>query len=644
MPLHSVAIAIAVLLRVRAPADLLYAARYLVFLNSFGEATMPLKPFSYVWRTPPRERAAPYVGASGIWYGRAVRRRRVDANRVDSAGFAGPLVVVIAGFAAFLALRLLLIHTSAADVLYWEEPYRLVAASEMLDGSTWAITDYQADHYQGGSLVVAMLAVPVFAVLGPTYGHLKLVAVGFSLLAAVLWIVLLWRVAGPASAVLGSWLFALPAPTVQLYQVHAMGSHMETAVFTAASFLLTVAIVTGARARWIPLLLGVVAGLGLWFCYSAATGVAACAVVWAVAGPRGSLRRGIPAALAGVALGLLPWLAYNLAHAFHGLDRLWELFDPRQAAVTGSTESLSTRLAALFAFDLPRSLGFPDTPDGTFGLATWSYYALVIVALVGLLPLALRALRHQTTTPEPVPEVARVAGTMREGTRRESDALRERRVAVVALLILTFVLLHLVAYLASAFRLDVEDDFIAYRFFTPLFPAAAGALAVGLSRLHTTRRLIGGVGIALALGLGAYGTATLLREHPGAVPPPVESGYKVMGLLTHLKYRDDLDRAVALLTRVRNDRDAAFFGFGWGLEYQYEKDADWSELVSGLARCTEPADYAAALSGVRWAVWQREGQSRQYANAGFRSEHHLALHTRVAGLAARLSVLLARGP
>ena len=108
--------------------------------------------------------------------------------------------VALAGIVALVLLRLVLIHASSGDVYYWEEVHRLVAARELAIGAPWPLVEYQADHYQGGSLVVAMLAAPIFAVLGPSHAHLKLVPLGFAVATAILWVVLLWRTAGPLSA------------------------------------------------------------------------------------------------------------------------------------------------------------------------------------------------------------------------------------------------------------------------------------------------------------------------------------------------------------------------------------------------------------------------------------------------------------
>lgn len=528
-------------------------------------------------------------------------------------------VAVVLGLVALVGLRLFLLTVSLDTTIYWEEAYRLIAASEIATGARWPLFEYQADHYQGGSLLVALLAAPLVASFGKTYFVLKLVPLTFALATAVLWTVVLWRAAGPTVAALAAWLFALAPPLACIYQVHAMGSHAETALFTVGGFLLTREIMAGARARSLSFLLGVVGGIGIWFCYTAAVGVAAWGLAWLFATPRGTVRRGWPALVGGGLVGLLPWVFYNAARGFRGLDRLAELFGAAQREPMSVAEPLATRLAALVGVDLPRALGFPEAILGVPGAAAWLYYALAITALGGLVWVAFgrggRSLE---------PEFARPPWTAGRGP--------------IAALVLAAVVFDLAAYTLSSFRLDVEGGYIAYRLFSPIFPLIAVAFALvfaGLRDAGRSRLAVGGA--ALVLALGVYGTLALAREHVERDIPPVESGYKVMGLLTQLKYRADLVRGAELLARLPSEeRSAAFFGFGWGIEFQYEKDASWSGFVQALAMPPNGADRSAALRGVEWSVRAAERQSRTEANALFRPEYSRAKHQRLVELRTRM--------
>jgi hypothetical protein len=288
-------------------------------------------------------------------------------------------------------------------------------------------------------------------------------------------------------------------------------------------------------------------------------------------------------------------------------------------------EPLATRLAALVGLDLPRALGFREEVPGVPGAAAWSYYLLAVAALGGLVWMACR---RRASGEEP-------------GLPPQSWSAGRR---LIAALVVAAVVFDLGAYALSAFRLDVEGGYIAYRLFSPLFPLIAVAMALSFAGLLDAGRPWPAVGgAALALALGVYGAVGFARERVQREIPPVESGYKVMGLLTQLKYRDDLARGAELLERLPSkERNDAFFGFGWGIEYQYEKDANWSRFVRAIAMPPNAADRSAALRGAEWSVRARERQIRAEANASFRPDYARAMHQRLVELQTRLAATRGR--
>ncbi|MEO6027496.1 MAG: hypothetical protein ABIR79_11575 [Candidatus Binatia bacterium] len=516
------------------------------------------------------------------------------------------------GFVAMVALRLLLIHVSLSEILNWEEPYRLTIADAVIAGPRWSLADYQADAYQGGSLAMGILAAPLVAVFGSSYETLKLVPLAFTLLTAAGWALLLWRWVSPAAAALATWLFALAPPMAQIYQVHAMGSHAETALFTVAGFVLTMALLhpsaTPVRVRVGTFALGAVAGLGLWYCYSAASGIAAWGLVGLGMAPKGRVRRSFVPLLTGAAIGFTPWLVQNLRSGFSGLERVVELFGPRGSDLLPPVEPLVVRAAALVGVDLVRALGFAETVPGVPEWPAWTLYLLGVV-LVSLLAV-----------------LARGVSTV------------DRAEPLVARLIVLTIAVHLGAYLASSFRCDVENGFIAHRFFSPLFPLVAAGAAIVLTRpSRGWPQRAAGVGMVFVLGLGALGTAELLRERPSRpIPLPTQSD-ALMGQAMLLKHRHDPARGLVLIAALDEpQRTRVYFGFGWGLEFRYEKDGDWERLARVLDGA-QPDERRAVLSGIRWAVRTREGQVRDYANAEFFGEYSRALHSRIVELAARLN-------
>jgi len=82
--------------------------------------------------------------------------------------------------AAFVTSRLAWAYLNLDTSLYWEESYRWISALEILKGPVQPLMDYQADHYQGGSLVMILLSVPLLRVLGESMAVFKLSAILFS--------------------------------------------------------------------------------------------------------------------------------------------------------------------------------------------------------------------------------------------------------------------------------------------------------------------------------------------------------------------------------------------------------------------------------------------------------------------------------
>ncbi|MBM3985741.1 MAG: hypothetical protein FJ296_08670, partial [Planctomycetes bacterium] len=86
----------------------------------------------------------------------------------------------------------------------------------------------------GGQQLVALLAAPLYALLGPSYLVLKLVPLLLGLLA----LLLLWRFVrrefGLVAACVASVLYALGPPTLVKYSLLASGNHFENVVFVLA--------------------------------------------------------------------------------------------------------------------------------------------------------------------------------------------------------------------------------------------------------------------------------------------------------------------------------------------------------------------------------------------------------------------------
>ena len=294
------------------------------------------------------------------------------------------LVLYALPVCVFIVLRVTTLATSLETLSWDEELQRGTIAHELTVGLKVPLWDYRADPYSGGSLVVGLLAAPLFFVLGPRLIVLKLVPLAISLLVLGLLIALLDRYHSRRAAWLGACLFVLAPPASTQLSLLAMGYHTESIVFGVLLVLGWVRALERPDGR-APFWLGLVAGLAFSFTYITALTTLGCLLC---SGPL--LRRGGGSVklAAGLVLGLAPWAAYNLTHQFDGVRVAYVWFTPPEGAA-GSFSRFALRLgwrgATLVALAVPRSYGFPAMLGVPGPVWSYAYFGLTLVPIGWLL-------------------------------------------------------------------------------------------------------------------------------------------------------------------------------------------------------------------------------------------------------------------
>ncbi|MBI3318373.1 MAG: hypothetical protein HYZ90_04385 [Candidatus Omnitrophica bacterium] len=217
--------------------------------------------------------------------------------------------------------------TAVERVSWDEELYRGTIARELIDGLKAPLWDYQADPYEGGSLVVGMLAVPAFLLLGANLFALKLIPLGFSLAALILSALFLRRFFGRRAALLGCAFLILSPPVFTALSLSAIGSHPESAFFSVAMFFgLYQSLFAKTRRTASPALFGLISGIGCWFASLTLITLLTCLAAWflldrrSLWGKEGRLFLGL------FGIGILPRILYDAAHGFSGLRFLAGFF------------------------------------------------------------------------------------------------------------------------------------------------------------------------------------------------------------------------------------------------------------------------------------------------------------------------------
>jgi len=491
--------------------------------------------------------------------------------------------------AAFVASRLAWLLWNPGSASYWEESYRWVGALLWRAGEGGSFLDLQADHYQGGSLVMIALSAALFRLLEPSIFTLKLVALGFSTLTLALLFETVRRFFGTRAATIAGASYVAGPPLVAYWSLVVMGSHGESVALSLLQILIFLGIVSG---EWRNprgfFAFGLASGLGLWFCYTAGLSALACAISW-FALERLPRPRELFAAVLGGALGLLPWLVYNASHGFAGLDRVLQLFGLRPQIDPWPAQPLLEKATHLIAHVLPIGLLSPTSAGPVSGFPFAFTLAFAVVSVPALLE-----------------SLARVARALRP--RADADPERRAR-GRLELVFLVYPAVFLGVYLASRYAVDVSGT-LGYRIFTPLAVLVSVPIAISLAEASRGS----GSGALLARGacavwLLSLATATLVfaRSAPDDNAFVGEAiGYKTLGVLLHRKHAPDVTPSLAVarnLSDPERRRDVRI-GVGWGLQNRHEMGAPLSELEAALASVPQD-ELEDVRTGIRWSVTLR---------------------------------------
>jgi len=381
-----------------------------------------------------------------------------------------------AGLLVLAALLRLGTNLSRVDELNPEELYRGALAQAWVEGAPiWPGAAPQVEHLRG-SLLVSTLAVPLFAVLGPTTFALRQSGLLFHCAGLLLFMLLAHRLFGRRAALLAGALFVLAPPAMAKIAALSYGDHMESVPFVCAAAL---AVYAWLEERRSALLAGAALGLAMSWHAQARLAALVLLAVCAAAAPRRLLgREGGLGLLPGLLLGLLPMAALDLWTARPG----WMVFgsNPLEQVVEHAGVARGGKWLRLWIADLPGALQFP------WPLAGPALCALATLAVGGLGVRALRARRRGRAPgpapPRPWPRLGFLAG---------------------------YPLVFSLAYAFSRFGITPgTDNAIQSRFVLPVVPfVLLLPLAVAGARLiEDGRRAAAALLVGPALLLGAAGS------------------------------------------------------------------------------------------------------------------------------------------
>jgi hypothetical protein len=453
--------------------------------------------------------------------------------------------------------------------VHGEEASRAAIAIEVREGPLLPIGDYQWTHFFGGSLVVGLAAIPFLEVFGDNFFALKLVPLCFELAFVAFGYLLLLRLFGRRTALIGGSMLAVSSPGQALLSTLAWGSHSSLNAFVMAGLLTYVASLPSAkheigRRREFAMcfLFGALSGFGVWFGYGYVLVLVAVFAFAFLRDPRFLLRQRSVMTGLGFLLGLAPWLSYNLRHDFAGMSIAGEELG-RHFSLLDVLLDLPARLFLLFTDLIPGSLG-----HRAVGPLPGSVLAAVVtIALIGLAGCGLWYLRKSLR--------AALVGALRGGSNDIDPAL-----------LLAF---HLFAYCGAMLFSDFfpagnQTQIAEYRYLAPCFPGLIGLAAFGVDRLidaGARRRSWALAALALVLVPNLLGHTTLIqRDQFGALWNLDADRREGHGRWMALRWAHDNDRMVELTKAVieRRDpepRDRLLTGMADGLHVIIQRQEKW---------------------------------------------------------------------
>jgi len=555
--------------------------------------------------------------------------RRARWARADTA-IVGALV------AALVVTRLIWLIAAPDSASYWEEAYRWAAAKEIVEAPIQPLFDYQADNYQGGSLVLILMIAGFFAVLGESVLALKAAALVIAGAILVSLYALGRLYFGRTVGVLAGVGYLAGSPLLAYSSLLVMGSHGESALFSIVELILFLGLVDGRLRKplgWAGF--GFVAGLGAWFCYTSGLSVLACGLTWLIV-ERLPKPAELLAALGGAIVGLVPWLVYNVQQGFVGVLRLFELFGVGDPIDAWERVGPGTKLVHLIFRDGPVGMVVPFA-DSASRAATVALVLLWSIPVTAALGLSLwRVVAHLRSGP-----LRREAGPAVDG-----DGARE-------LVFWVYAAVFVAMFLGSSFVIQPEKGAHAYRLLLPLATSMIVPVAVSAERLLARgdgAKILSVTGMSITL-VASIAAVLLLTARPidsklgHDVVEHQLRGQLVRGVLLHRKYERALHRAFYEARRVPDPRlrFRVFQGIGWGMQYRYEGTGE----IEGPLRQIDAlvlGERVAVLSGLRWTAGERIEELETRVAAGQATPRDLAQLERLRRLWAYLEARWQRLP
>ena len=465
----------------------------------------------------------------------------------------------------FIVSRLLILFLNFEPLIMEEERYNGTIALEVLNGLKMPLFYYQHQPYAPGAMVVGLLSTPFFLIFGSSYISLKITALILSFGGFILWYIFLDKFFNQRVALIASFLLILSPPNNIRYSLLSLGNHYEINLFTILAFLIFYNIFFSESSRGKKhignfFLLGLISGFACYFALTFFAAFLTILIFWFVF-DKGLFRKGsFLYFVTGFIIGFSTWIYNAVFFNLKGFD-----FHGKSIYLFEGSEAYLTKFVRMVVTGVPLSFAFEGIKGKTFD--AYFYYLVIVLSFAFLIKLNFSHLKKAIFGIVPVKRF------------RTSPVEISKETALLVFPVLYCLIFTALNFsvpkkvFSEMFILAPYDNiaYLAYRYFTPLFPFFFSITAIALDKLWDSgnfnkikRYFCLFILITVFFVCGLSFLKMLKPVDIGKGLLYSGSDYFIMGEKFAERYRDiPLEKSLQLIKKIDNQyRIVALRGFG----------------------------------------------------------------------------------
>jgi len=492
----------------------------------------------------------------------------------------------------FIIFRLAILLTSIDKLYNSEELYRGAIAKDILEGLSIPFFDYSYTEYEGGSLVIGVLAAPFFYFFGQSYFSLKLATFLISILIFILWYKFLEKTFGRSEAVLAGFLMTFSPPAYTKISLTSWGNHFESNLFSIAALSVLYMILSSINAEknkedcnfpqeksgiFFHFILGAIVGFGIYFSYTFLITLVILLLIWFILDKKFLFNKSFILFACGFFAGFSPGIYFNLTHNFAGLKikgiPLHKIF----FSTGQSSENPIHKFYEFFFSKLPNSYCFSDIGKIPGELINYIYFLIFLFSFFLLVWLNRKQFSQSFLRLFSFKEL-----------KGNCNGINSP-----VLFIILFPLAFSLIYSLTPFKVGLKaDDYFQYRYLMPLMQMEIIVIAVAISAVIKQKISVNfkfflrPLSIFLLAFLFLIGSVSnlMLISFKKPVNPFAYKGYNYfwLGQVAVDRYGFDLNNSLSLTGRIEKEYRTQYYeGLGYYYGWAFIANKDEGEKILG---------------------------------------------------------------